>query len=502
MKSTIRISSRKSDLARLQSYLVGEAIQKHVKGVKIEYQFRESLGDRNLENPLWKMPEKGVFTQDFKEDLVTGKTDLVVHSWKDLPIEESGVTCVVASLPRADERDLFLFKKQSRPSKGQSLALKVFSSSPRRAFNLVPFFQWSLPFETTSVEFLPVRGNIQTRIQKAMATDDVHGIIIAKAALDRLLTARSSEFVDTQKFLKKALAQFEIQIIPLSQSPTSAAQGALAIEIASKNRRIKNILKAINATEDFRLVTEERQHFKSWGGGCHQKMGVTLKMQSEHVMRFERGLDQGDNFVWNQDILRGPFKQLQRPIAIDSVVETHAHLEKQILNLKPYRAKKNEALIITKGNLLHKNSGQPTCLWTSGIETWKQLAAMGFWVTGSYDSLGETQRPEIDALYARNLKWKKLTHQQGRVKRWAALQKLYKIQYRGWDQVYKFKNKKYFFWSHGELFLSCWKRFPWLKTKTHICGLGNTLDIVSKYVEPKNLITVYNYKDWKKKWTQ
>lgn len=150
-KETVRISARKSDLARLQAYLVGEALVKKNKNFKIEYQFRESLGDKNLENPLWKMPEKGVFTQDFKDDLIKGKTDIVVHSWKDIPIAAQGKTAIAATLARADERDVFLFKKSflKLPPK----ELTVFSSSPRREHNLMPFFSWSLPFKLRSAFF-------------------------------------------------------------------------------------------------------------------------------------------------------------------------------------------------------------------------------------------------------------------------------------------------------------------------------------------------------------
>ncbi len=66
----IRISSRKSDLARLQAYAVGDALKKAHPALSVEYFFKESLGDKNLTDPLWKMPERGVFTEDFVGDLL------------------------------------------------------------------------------------------------------------------------------------------------------------------------------------------------------------------------------------------------------------------------------------------------------------------------------------------------------------------------------------------------------------------------------------------------
>lgn len=512
MKSTIKISARKSDLARLQAYMVADAIKKHFKNTKIEFSFRESLGDKNLENPLWKMPSIGVFTQDFKDDLIQNRTDMVVHSWKDIPIEENDITSIAGTLSRADERDVLLFKKKFLP-KGVSagkVALKIFSSSPRREFNLKPFFAWSLPFKPATIDFIPVRGNIQTRVLKTLESDQVHGIIVAKAALDRLLTAKQKEFAPTQKFLRKALKELIVQVIPLSQSPTSAAQGSLAIEINSGNAHIKKVLKKITVDLDFKLVNQERTRFKQWGGGCHQKMGVSYKLigsrrtgskqQTSNMLKFERGLDQKDNFVWNQDVIESSFQVMNKSIRSDSLVEFHTLLEKQILNLKPYKSKKRDAIIATKGNLLAAGSVQPQYLWTSGMETWKQLAEQGYWVLGSYDSLGEYQRPEIDVLAGEKPKWKKLTHNQGHSKKWTQVLKLYQVSYSGFEKLAEHKTKTHFYWSHGDLFLSSLKKFPWLKKKTHICGLGSTLDVLAKHIPKKNIITVYNYNEWKKKW--
>ncbi len=57
----LKISARKSDLARLQAYMVGESLRKKHPGLEIEYRFKESLGDKNLTDPLWKIPEKRSF---------------------------------------------------------------------------------------------------------------------------------------------------------------------------------------------------------------------------------------------------------------------------------------------------------------------------------------------------------------------------------------------------------------------------------------------------------
>src|SRR5690349_14814080 len=102
----IKIGSRRSDLARVQALAVGRALKKAHRDLEVVHSFKESLGDKNLSDPLWKMPERGVFTEDFVDDLIQGRCDVVVHSWKDLPAEPRTETAIVATLPRADQRDL------------------------------------------------------------------------------------------------------------------------------------------------------------------------------------------------------------------------------------------------------------------------------------------------------------------------------------------------------------------------------------------------------------
>ena len=80
--------------------------------------------------------------------------------------------------------------------------------------------------------------------------------------------------------------------------------------------------------------------------------------------------------------------------------------------------------------------------------------------------------------------------------------KLYTVDYSGFENLENMKHKACFYWSHGDLFLLSLRKFPWLKKKTHICGLGSTLDTIAKYIPKKNIVAVYNYKEWKKKWTQ
>ena len=176
----IRISARKSDLARLQAIQVGQALQKKNPKIEIQYLFRESLGDKNLKDPLWKIPEKGVFTEDFLQDLLEGSSDMAVHSWKDLPTAEKSQTMIACTLPRADSRDLLLMKKSSW---GKSNLL-IYSSSPRREYNLGTLLPELIPWDVKGLKFESVRGNIQTRVRKLIEDPNTDALILAKAAME------------------------------------------------------------------------------------------------------------------------------------------------------------------------------------------------------------------------------------------------------------------------------------------------------------------------------
>src|ERR1051326_4581640 len=141
----VTIASRRSDLARIQAYQVGEALRAAYPQIELNYSFHESLGDKNLNDPLWKMPEKGVFTKDFREGLLHGEFDLVVHSWKDLAIEDDPETEVIATLPRADARDLLLVPKSRWKEVERTGVMTILTSSPRRAHNLDLFLRTALP---------------------------------------------------------------------------------------------------------------------------------------------------------------------------------------------------------------------------------------------------------------------------------------------------------------------------------------------------------------------
>ena len=127
-----------------------------------------------------------------------------------------------------------------------------------------------LPWKASKIEFHPIRGNIQTRLSKFL-NDSLDGVVIAKAAIDRL--AKDEDFVE---LYKKNSDLFSWMILPNSINPCAPGQGALAIEVAENNDFANSIAASINDQSTFDAVSREREILSQHGGGCHQKIGVSI----------------------------------------------------------------------------------------------------------------------------------------------------------------------------------------------------------------------------------
>ena len=187
----IRVFSRKSDLAIIQAREFSDYLKSKHPFVEIEFLTRSTSGDRDLKTPLSEMPIEGVFTNDLRNELINNNCDLIVHSWKDLPIEVGDKNKIAATLKRADKRDiLFLKKNKTMDSK----KITIICSSPKRKYNLENFIKNYLPQKFDEINFENIRGNIPTRFKKFFENPNSDGFVVAKAAIDRLLLNNYYEF--------------------------------------------------------------------------------------------------------------------------------------------------------------------------------------------------------------------------------------------------------------------------------------------------------------------
>lgn len=467
----LRIASRQSDLARIQSHEVAKALKNAHPGLEVEFHFSESLGDKNLTDPLWKMPGKGVFTEDLTKDLMEGKADLIVHSWKDLPVEERAETQIVATLERADARDLLLFKKKSREKLETKSPIQIFSSSPRREYNLKPFLKEYLPGQPGTIEFVSVRGNIPTRLRKLLESSETDGLIVAKAAIDRLLATKADEFEAARVQVRAALKECEWMVLPLSANPAAAAQGALAVEIRRDRDDVRRLLQAIHHEKTFTEASSERKILKTYGGGCHQKIGVTVLARDFEETKtnglrllFLKGLtDKGEilNKAGGESPPNESFSVLRSNWLFERKNRSDATVPSDV-----------DALFVSQAAAVPENMKWTGILWTAGLSTWKKMAASGYWVHGSSEGLGESEDPRIEA-FTKDLRWGTLTHSQS-----AEPPRGKKV------ITYDLIPKKEasappagrLHWTSASLFDEAVKRWPELKNRAHSCGPGKTLE--------------------------
>jgi hydroxymethylbilane synthase len=253
---SIRIGSRGSQLALWQANHVLEALRS--AGHSAEIEVIRTVGDRMQQTDFVvpaEMDGKGIFTKEIEEALAEGRIDLAVHSLKDLPTFLDRRFSLTAIPKRADARDVWVCEPfwalHTLPQGG-----RIGTTSPRRKAQLLSL--------RPDVQFVEIRGNIDTRLKK-LAAGECDALVLAAAGLDRL---GRTEWVH-QRFSPDELCP-------------APGQGALAIETRSPSHpideardfSIRQALALLDHTETRFCVEVERVALEALGGGCSIPIGV------------------------------------------------------------------------------------------------------------------------------------------------------------------------------------------------------------------------------------
>lgn len=238
---TLALGTRPSQLARWQTGYVAGLLESTLPGLKTRMVLITTEGDRVLDKPLPEIGGKGLFTAELERALHAGEIDLVVHSLKDLPVETAPGLSVAAIPQRADARDVLI------SAKGWSLdslptGAKVGTSSLRRSAQLLS--------ARPDLTLLPLRGNVDTRIRKAMQ-GDYDAIVLAAAGVLRL-----------------GLEGHVTQFLPFEQMLPAPGQGALAVQCRADDRELRDLLAKIDDAGTRAAVEAERAFLSGLGGGC------------------------------------------------------------------------------------------------------------------------------------------------------------------------------------------------------------------------------------------
>ena len=492
----IKIISRKSDLAIIQACLVGDAIKDRKSDMFIEYLYKDTRGDIDLTTPLSQLPEIGVFTSDLRESLINEEADIAVHSWKDLPINLTKGTKIIGTLPRADMRDIIFFKKKNLDKIEKNKTLNLLTSSPRREYNLNTFLKNALPYQIEKISFDNIRGNIPTRLNKYFF-GDADGIVLAKAALDRLLNNNT----DLSKDIRKILDSSNWLIPPLSENPCAPAQGAIAIEVKDGRDDIINLIREINDTETFESVQIERNILSSYGGGCHQKIGVSYEKRDFGDVLTLKGMTD-DNIALNQRKIERKEESNNSWYNIDqnkiypSDLKNYNFFSRNNLkdHIEEISSLRSKNILASRANVLDGKIkiDSSNVLWSSGVKTWFQLVKKGYWVNGSFDSLGEN---EENLKFIANNDWVKLTHKDSLD--FFINDRLFTYRLTKNKITEDLSEKSHFYWMSGSAFEYAIEQFPIILEKFHSCGPGNTYEIIKKNVTEDRIKIFLNYEDWK-----
>jgi hydroxymethylbilane synthase len=269
-------------------------------------------------------------------------------------------------------------------------------------------------------------------------------------------------------------------VLPLRENPSAPAQGALAIEIVRRRGDLRQLLAPLSCGETFAAVTHEREILRTYGGGCHQKIGVSVLHRSFGEITFLRGLT--DNGQVLHDYSLRPMRPRPPKIAKDQMWPLNPFdadwFAREQIPVKP--AEPNTALWIAKADALPDDwSPSPgQIVWISGVRSWRRLARRGVWVNGCAESLGEQEQPNVELLAGRNFTWLKLTHTGGYDEGAMPMLATYRLVPKT-DQL-DLSGKSYFFWQSGSSFERGLQLNPWIKSMTHFCGPGNTQRILEQ----------------------
>lgn len=244
----IRIGTRKSRLALVQTELVKNAIESHFPDVETETVHITTKGDRILDKPLSEIGGKGLFITEIEQALLENRIDIAVHSAKDLPVATAEGLEISGVLKRADPRDCIVLRKGEAVWNSEDFIIGT-GSSRRRMFMKRLF---------ANVGFKDIRGNVDTRISKLLDRE-YDAVILAAAGLERL-GVTSDERID---------------ILPVDTSEFLPApcQGIIAVE-SRKNSEVSQYIRQINHDDTYSSFEAERCIITAVGGGCGMPIGA------------------------------------------------------------------------------------------------------------------------------------------------------------------------------------------------------------------------------------
>lgn len=261
MSRTLRIATRKSQLALWQAHHVRDRLLSCHEGLEVEIVELVSEGDRTLDIPLSRVGGKGLFLKELEQAILDGSCDIAVHSMKDVTVTLPDGLAIAAICPREDPRDALVSNHHESLESLPSGAV-VGTCSLRRGCQLRAAFP--------QLEVRNLRGNVNTRLAR-LDRGDYDALILAAAGLIRLqFRQRIRTCIDTDMMLP------------------AVGQGAVGIECREDDAEIRALIEPLGDAETTLRVRAERAVNEGLGGGCHVPVAAYAEIDGD-TMRV-RGL--------------------------------------------------------------------------------------------------------------------------------------------------------------------------------------------------------------------
>jgi len=235
-------------LAVIQTRLVADYIQSVLPEASVELVTMKTTGDRMVDRSLESAGGKGLFVKELDRAILEGRTELAVHSLKDMPMELPAGLLILGFSPREDPRDALVLPAgvqewdRSKP---------VGCASRRRMVQLQRLYP--------ELHFALIRGNVQTRLRK-LDEGQYGATILAVAGLRRLgLENRVFRYFSVE------------EMIP------AAGQGILAVE--GREGTDYTYLREYFDPEATACALAERAFVRTLNGGCSLPIAAHARLR-------------------------------------------------------------------------------------------------------------------------------------------------------------------------------------------------------------------------------
>jgi len=252
---TIRVGSRNAPLALAQTQIVIDAVKRDNHYVDFEIVTFKTTGDKILDKSLDSFGGKGVFTKELEQALSDGSIDIAVHSYKDMPIDETDGLPIVALSVREAPFDVLVLPRGTT-------AIDIDKSRPVGSSSLRRTIQFAKLYD--GVEIKAVRGNVPTRLSK-LDDGEYSALILAQAGLNRL-----------------SLQDRISRVFTVDEMIPAASQGILAVQ--GRRGEDYSFLGGFHNRESEIVSKAERMFVKALGGGCSSPVAAYGRIDNNTLL--------------------------------------------------------------------------------------------------------------------------------------------------------------------------------------------------------------------------